>query len=74
MGDGGEGGEPGNGGAGGAGGAGGTGGSTEKTTSDAVCVTGAKKECTIYIGENNGVVTCFKGVQVCENGLWGACG
>lgn len=70
VGEGGEGGDPSNGGAGGIAGAGGSNGNT---TTGAVCTEGSKKECSVYIGENNGVITCFKGVQICENGAWGSC-
>jgi len=58
----------------GSGGTAGGGGSTENTTTGSVCTEGSKKECSIYLGENNGVISCFKGVQVCKNGAWGTCG
>jgi hypothetical protein len=37
------------------------------------CVEGTQKHCKVYVGENNGVKTCFEGVQYCTNGAWGIC-
>lgn len=71
LGQGGAGGDSGNAGAGGVAGAG---GAPENKATGSVCIEGSKKECTIYLGENNGVISCFKGVQVCQNGAWGVCG
>jgi hypothetical protein len=71
IGQGGAGGDSGNAGSGGIAGAG---GSTENKSTDSACTEGAKRECTIFLGENNGVISCFKGVQVCQNGVWGVCG
>ncbi|MBK9265860.1 MAG: hypothetical protein IPM54_39485 [Polyangiaceae bacterium] len=62
------------GGSGGAGGDAGSAGSGGTAGGSAVCVEGSKKNCTIIIGENNGVITCFKGVEICTDGMWGPCG
>lgn len=37
------------------------------------CENGATQSCHITLGENNGVLTCYDGVQSCENGQWSAC-
>jgi len=37
------------------------------------CSTGSQRTCHITLGENDGVVTCFVGIQHCEAGSWGAC-
>jgi hypothetical protein len=42
--------------------------------SPAACVDGAKKDCHITLGQHDGVLSCYNGVQVCEGGTWGPCG
>jgi hypothetical protein len=39
----------------------------------AACVDGATRTCTVKLGEHNGVVSCFRGEQVCMEGTWGPC-
>lgn len=37
------------------------------------CTNGATQGCHITLDNNNGVLTCYDGVQSCENGQWSAC-
>jgi von Willebrand factor type A domain len=39
----------------------------------APCTDGATKECGYVVSKHEGVVTCFKGTQVCTDGVWGDC-
>jgi hypothetical protein len=38
------------------------------------CEHGEKKKCTVYLGEHEGVTTCFTFEQRCNDGKWGRCG
>jgi hypothetical protein len=38
------------------------------------CTDGATRSCKVFIGEHDGVRTCFQGTQVCEDAAWGICG
>lgn len=38
------------------------------------CESGAVRECTVTLGENNGILSCFSGRQRCEGGTWSECG
>lgn len=49
------------------GGSGGAGGS------DDACSEGDVRTCNVVIGEHGGVKSCFTGVRVCEDGVWGSC-
>lgn len=40
----------------------------------APCPEGATRSCHVTLDEQNGVLTCYDGVQTCEQGAWGACG
>jgi hypothetical protein len=46
----------------------------EEDGDDAACDDGAMRECRVFLGEHNGVTSCFEGVQICRDGTWGACG
>ena len=37
------------------------------------CKDGETRQCGITLGEHNGVMTCFHGVQTCEGAAWGEC-
>ncbi len=37
------------------------------------CEAGATKACFVYVGESSGVLSCYEGVQVCEDGRYGPC-
>ena len=37
------------------------------------CTEGTVESCTVYVGEHNGVLSCYEGVQVCEGGTFGPC-
>lgn len=37
------------------------------------CADGNRRECSIILGEHNGIVTCYHGVQICQDGNWGDC-
>lgn len=37
------------------------------------CSDGASQSCHITIGQENGVLTCYQGTQVCAGGAWSAC-
>ena len=37
------------------------------------CVEGAERKCSIQLGQHDGIVNCFVGVQVCLNKMWGPC-
>src|SRR5262245_45525551 len=47
-------------------GAGGSGGSDPGTP----CPEGATRDCHVTLGEHNGVLSCFDGVQTCDGGVW----
>ena len=38
------------------------------------CNNGDSRECHVTIGEHNGVVTCYVGVEICVDNAWGPCG
>lgn len=38
------------------------------------CTAGSVRDCSITLGEHNGVLNCYHGQQVCLDGQWGACG
>lgn len=38
------------------------------------CKDGTTRECSITLGETNGVLSCYRGSQVCQGGSWSACG
>lgn len=54
---------------GGAGGSAGSGGSGNAGP----CTDGATRECSVTLGEHDGVLTCFHGVSHCAEGAWGEC-
>jgi len=37
------------------------------------CEDGTTKACFVYLGEHNGVLSCYEGVQLCEDGRYGPC-
>jgi len=37
------------------------------------CTTGRTRECSVTLGEHNGVVICVSGQQFCIDGAWGPC-
>ncbi len=37
------------------------------------CSEGATRDCSVKLGEHDGVVSCFYGVETCTNGEWGLC-
>lgn len=41
--------------------------------SDDGCSEGDVRTCHVVIGEHGGVKSCFTGVRVCEDGVWGPC-
>lgn len=53
------------------------GGSSENPSGDdagvQTCVEGSTKSCYVYYGEHNGILSCYEGTQVCENGVYGQC-
>ena len=51
-----------------------SGGPTGQAPNVGPCSEGASAECTVTLGENNGVLSCYKGTQGCESGTWGECG
>ena len=57
-----------------AGGAAGAGGEAQGGGEASSCDNGDSRECHVTIGEHNGVVTCYVGVEICVDGAWGACG
>jgi hypothetical protein len=46
----------------------------ESAPEEPVCLDGETQKCSVYLPTQNGVVNCFRGVQICENGQWGECG
>lgn len=38
------------------------------------CREGTERVCSVILGKYEGVVSCFVGVQRCEDGVWGPCG
>ena len=46
----------------------------DSTPVEETCTEGQSRECKVDLGENNGVKSCFVGVQICSGGEWGACG
>jgi hypothetical protein len=57
-------------------GVGGSGGGGEggATTGGGPCVEGTTRECHVTLGEHEGVLSCFDGVEHCTEGAWGPCG
>lgn len=39
----------------------------------APCESGATRGCSVTVGEHNGVLTCYRGSQLCVEGRWSAC-
>jgi len=52
-------------------GEGGSGGGTG--TGNAFCTEGTTRDCSITLGQHNGILTCLQGTQACVEGVWGAC-
>lgn len=38
-----------------------------------VCTDGDTRECHVTLGEHNGVLSCFVGIETCVDGDWGVC-
>jgi len=55
----------------GSGGGGGQGGGGQG--GDGPCVDGQTRECHITLGNHDGILSCFDGVEHCEGGAWGMC-
>lgn len=55
---------------GGMGGGGGAGSGVETGP----CNEGDERECGYKVGEEGDDVTCYRGIQTCESGMWGTCG
>jgi hypothetical protein len=55
---------------------GGSGGSAGGTAPDSggPCTNGQTRDCSVTLGEHNGVLTCYDGTRTCVGGSWGACG
>jgi hypothetical protein len=53
-------------GSGGSGGSGGAGGGGP-------CTDGQTRDCHVTLGEHNGILSCFDGVEHCQGGAWGPC-
>lgn len=47
--------------------------STPNPGTSTPCVDWSTRECGVEVGAHDGVVDCARGVQVCENGKYGAC-
>lgn len=52
----------------------GTGGEPTPVEQGGPCEDGATKECSVILGEHEGILSCFVGVKVCHDGVWGPCG
>ena len=37
------------------------------------CEDGTSKKCVVYVGESSNVVSCYEGIQFCQDGVFGPC-
>ncbi len=50
-----------------------SGGAPPWTPSMPPCAEGSERKCRIFVDEENGVVSCWLGVQSCVDGVWTDC-
>lgn len=43
------------------------------TTAEGPCEGDAERTCGVTLTQKNGVLSCFRGIQLCEKGVWSAC-
>ncbi len=51
----------------------GVGGYPNDDASVSLCTDGATQNCSVTVGQHGTVLTCYDGVQTCQNGHWGEC-
>lgn len=53
---------------------GGAGGASARSLDSAPCVPGSSRSCSVTLGTDGAILSCYHGTQRCEEGAWAPCG